>query len=632
MGKFLECVIANRLEVIISEGSGLSRGQYGFRLGVSTSDAVQKVKEVEVPAINPASSEEKVTAPHSSQVKNQNPQNRGKFNKNTCFKCGKHGHFGRDCRASKITLPTAGSRMNTVEKYYNYCKKAGHFRENCWALNDKKNRKYPGKKSKDTSHKKQNKKQTQSDNSDSFENEDRSNKKKKAITMAELQITEVNATQAGLDVVKLPIQETKREKAELLYDTEASVSLIKKKCLKGKTPAELTSVELTGVTGQSLCDRKLYGNHPKYNVTHDYKKGKILVEQKTLALQPYKNVEIPSRCEAIIQAVADSNQVGLIKAEEKQPETLIGNCLVQPKNYLCPVNIINTMEQTVKLQIQQIKVKPLTDIDGSLGINIVENGEPPSKTNTVRHQISVRADTAPINVRLYRLPEKHKIEVDKQIKEMLENETIRPSKIVDFRRLNDVTIGDSFPLPNITEILDQLGNAKYFSTLDLASGYHQIPIEETDKCKTAFLKPYEHSEYNRMPFGLKNAPATFQRLMNSVLSGLQSMKCFIYLDDIVIHGASLEEHRKRLKDVVKDIQAFIGLAGYYRKFIDQFSRIAKSLTQLTRKGVNFEWVQEQQQAFEILKEKPTHQVTQSELSCRKVRYDKINLSHMQAKY
>ncbi|KAM0724355.1 Retrovirus-related Pol polyprotein from transposon 17.6 [Formica fusca] len=228
--------------------------------------------------------------------------------------------------------------------------------------------------------------------------------------------------------------------------------------------------------------------------------------------------------------------------------------------------------------------------------------------------------------------------------------------VVDFRKLNDLTIGDSFPLPNITEILDQLGNAKYFTTLDLASGYHQIPMAEQDKQKTAFSTPYGHYEFNRMPFGLKNAPATFQRLMNSILTGMQGLKCLVYLDDIVIYGASLEDHNKRLKEVlqrlrennlklqpdkceflrkeviylghiisengispdpskltaikefptpkkVKDIQSFIGLAGYYRKFIEDFSKIAKPLTKLTKKTEKFEWTMEQQNAFEILKER-----------------------------
>lgn len=127
--------------------------------------------------------------------------------------------------------------------------------------------------------------------------------------------------------------------------------------------------------------------------------------------------------------------------------------------------------------------------------------------------------------------------------------TPRLRVVVDFRKLNDLTIGDSFPLPNITDILDQLENVKYFTTLDLASGYHQIPMAEQSKQKTAFSTPYGHYEFNRMPFGLKNAPATFQRLMNSVLSGLQGLKCLIYLDNIVIYGASLENHNQRLREV-----------------------------------------------------------------------------------
>jgi len=300
----------------------------------------------------------------------------------------------------------------------------------------------------------------------------------------------------------------------------------------------------------------------------------------------------------------------------------------------------------------------------------------------VVHEINTRADAAPVNVRPYRLPERHKLEVNRQITEMLQSEIIRtsisqwnapllvvPKKadasgkiklrvVVDFRKLNNITIGDSFPLPNITEILDQLGSAKYFTTLDLASGYHQIPMAEQDKGKTAFSTPYGHYEFNRMPFGLKNAPATFQRLMNSVLTGMQGLKCLVYLDDIVIYGSSLEDHNKRLEEVlqrlrenklklqpdkceflrketvylghiisengispdpsklvaikdfpepkrVKDIQSFIGLAGYYRKFIENFSKIAKPLTRLTKKTEKFIWTADQQDAFNKLKEKLT---------------------------
>jgi len=99
--------------------------------------------------------------------------------------------------------------------------------------------------------------------------------------------------------------------------------------------------------------------------------------------------------------------------------------------------------------------------------------------------------------------------------------------MVDFRKLNELIIGDLFPLPNIIDSLDQLGNAKYFSTLDLASGYHRIPMSEEYKNKTAFSTSHGHYEFNRMPFGLRNAPAMFQRLMNAILARTQDLKCLL---------------------------------------------------------------------------------------------------------
>jgi len=227
--------------------------------------------------------------------------------------------------------------------------------------------------------------------------------------------------------------------------------------------------------------------------------------------------------------------------------------------------------------------------------------------------------------------------------------------VIDYRALNEKTIGDAYPLPNITDILDQLGNAKYFSVLDLASGFHQIPMDPKDASKTAFSTPYGHYQFKRMPFGLKNAPATFQRLMDNVLSGLQGNELFVYMDDIVIYARSLKEHEikfnrlmARLRDAnlklqpdkceflrkevaylghiisekgvkpdpnkikavtnfpvprnPKNIKQFLGLVGYYRRFIPQFSKIAKPLTDLLKKDRPFKWETQQTNAFNILRE------------------------------
>jgi hypothetical protein len=99
--------------------------------------------------------------------------------------------------------------------------------------------------------------------------------------------------------------------------------------------------------------------------------------------------------------------------------------------------------------------------------------------------------------------------------------------VVDFRKLNDVTVVDSFPIPVISDVLDSLGKSKYFSTVDCASGFWQIPARTEDRPKTAFSKEYGHSEYKSMLFGLKGPPATIQRLMSTVLSGMQGLKCLV---------------------------------------------------------------------------------------------------------
>ena len=121
--------------------------------------------------------------------------------------------------------------------------------------------------------------------------------------------------------------------------------------------------------------------------------------------------------------------------------------------------------------------------------------------------------------------------------------------VVDFRRLNEVTIGDSYPLPLITDILGALGKARYYTTVDLASGLHQVPLREEDRQKTAFSTPGGYFEFCNMPMGICSAPATFQRLMNTVLSGLVGTKTLIYLDDIVMWGVTLEEPNQRLIEV-----------------------------------------------------------------------------------
>jgi len=128
--------------------------------------------------------------------------------------------------------------------------------------------------------------------------------------------------------------------------------------------------------------------------------------------------------------------------------------------------------------------------------------------------------------------------------------------VVDYRKLNEKAIGNAYPLPDITEILDQLGQAKYFSCLDLAMGYHQTDMDPSDIDKTAFSTKEGHWAYKTMPFGLKTAPATFQKMMNNVLSGLTGARCFVFLDNIVIYANSLVDHDRKLRDVFRRLRKY----------------------------------------------------------------------------
>ena len=302
-------------------------------------------------------------------------------------------------------------------------------------------------------------------------------------------------------------------------------------------------------------------------------------------------------------------------------------------------------------------------------------------TQTAEHEIPL-SDATPFRLPYRRIPPAEFQEVQKHIKDLEKENVIKPSQssfaspvvivrkkdgsirlCVDYRKLNSRTIRDAYPLPRIEEALDALGKAKYFSCLELTSGYHQVGVAEKDQPKTAFTTPMGLYEFTRMPFGLVNAPATFQRLMSNVFSGMNFESVLLYLDDVIIYSSTIEEHMTRLSQVFdrlrqhnlklkpskchflkssvqylghivsadgistnpekiaavqnwpipkskKDVRSFLGITGYYRKFIQGYAKVARPLFGLIggKRGTRdplFVWTDECGVAFQTLISKLT---------------------------
>lgn len=299
------------------------------------------------------------------------------------------------------------------------------------------------------------------------------------------------------------------------------------------------------------------------------------------------------------------------------------------------------------------------------------NTLPPFRDNH-NHKIVLKDGSDPVNQRPYRYSVHQKNEIDKMVRKLLKAGTIQPSAspyaspvvlvkkkdntwrlCVDYRKLNNMTIKDRFPIPLIEDLMDELGGSMIYSNIDLRAGYHQVRMEPDDMQKTAFRTHTGHYEYLVMPFGLTNAPATFQGLMNHVFREYLRKFVLIFFDDILIYSSSEEEHVKHLEEVFKTmrlnkmfakrskcefgtdrveylghfiqasgvstdprkvkavsewpvpknlkmLRGFLGLAGYYRRYVERFGIKARPLTALTKKE-GFCWNEEVQLDLDELK-------------------------------
>ena len=343
-----------------------------------------------------------------------------------------------------------------------------------------------------------------------------------------------------------------------------------------------------------------------------------------------------------------------------------------------PALKLNLIENSVEYDDQELRVIE-EEHQGQSVENLLESyadvfGPLPKEVHiNTAHALTV--NSGPIKQRPYRVSPKEDEFIKTEVDRLLELNIIRPSKspwaspvvladkkdgtlrfCVNYQRLNDVTLKDSYPQPIIEDLLNEIAGHKYYSKLDLYSGYHQIPMNEKSVEYTAFVVKQGLYEFVRMPFGLTNAPASFQRTMDDLFSDLYGKFVTIYMDDFCIYSNSLEEHLEHLRIVMErlrkaglrakkskcmfladqieylghqvnqdgikidpkrteaisqipepsDVNAlrrFLGMVGYLRSFIEGFSITARPLFELLKKDVKFEWGNDQRKAFNELKEK-----------------------------
>lgn len=422
--------------------------------------------------------------------------------------------------------------------------------------------------------------------------------------------------------------------------------------------------------------------------------------------------KIPPRCEVIrsFRLIGSSFKDQVVDNIEIYPGIFIARSVVNPQN--CILRILNTNDQaveikkTLKLETQNIDNYDVVSIDTNNSnrreklSEILQNNLPQCAPDSLselcnsysdifalpndRHTINnfykqklILSDESPVYTKNYRMPHSQKEEVDKQLEEMLKQNIIEPSTsaynspillvpkksidgekkyrlCIDFRQLNKKLIPDKFPLPRIDEILDNLGKTLYFSKLDLQSGFWQIPLHKDSKHLTSFSTAKGSFQFNVLPFGLNIAPNSFARMMQIAFSGIDPATAFIYLDDVIVIGKSINHHLKNLEQVFKtcreknlklnpfkcefmkpeivflghrctqdgilpdeskfdaiinyprpknagEVVRFTAFCNYYRKFIKDFGRIAKPLNNLTGKKSQFIWTEECENSFKKLK-------------------------------
>ena len=384
-----------------------------------------------------------------------------------------------------------------------------------------------------------------------------------------------------------------------------------------------------------------------------------------------RKIEIPAH--VLCDKEATNRYLKSLRRKERDRKRLEETATTTEK---MPDHVVDLYERSIK-QVPKQYHKKIHQIIAQNSRVFAKSAGDMGRTMWVKHDIDT-GDHSPVRQRPRRLRHDQKAEIQKQIKNLQEGGLIRPSEsewasnvvlvkkkdgtwrmCIDYRDLNLKTLNpDSYMLPRIDDTLDALSRAKYFCTLDILQGYHNVELTDEAKPKTAFHAPYcnpSHWEYVYMPFGLVRAPRTFQRLMDRVLQGLEHKIALAYLDDIIVYGSTVDEVLDNLSVVLgriadsgvklkakkcflfqretnylghvisskgvkcdpakieavkswhpmkttRQVKSFLGMVCYYNKFIKNYAEISRPLYDLLVKNRKFVWGDQQQAAFEHLKE------------------------------
>lgn len=430
------------------------------------------------------------------------------------------------------------------------------------------------------------------------------------------------------------------------------------------------------------------------------------------------HTSIPARCEVIKYFSVDMAEDCVVLPSELCEGVFVAGTLARPNRNMIPIKILNVRDQEVILKNFSPNVEKLEDYNlgefesnrnfsvdrASELLNIIKKdhlnseekstlekicvkysdvfqlgNDPLTTTNIYKENIRLNKSAKPAYIKPYRIPHAQKAEIHKQIDNMLKEGIIEETRskwsapllivpkkvdqngnkkwrvVIDYRQLNKQIQDDKFPLPCITEILDSLQGAMYFSHLDLSQGYYQVELGHSSRQYTAFTTDRGQYQMTRLPMGLKISPSAFSRAMTIAMSGLNYECCFVYLDDLIVFGNNLLNHNRNLVKIFQrlrevnlklnpnkceflkkeilylghtissegvspdpskieviqkfpipkdsnEVKRFVAFANYYRKYIQNFANIAAPLNYLTRKNIPFVWTKECQKSFENLKQ------------------------------